>query len=123
MRRSWAAVWSVSTSIATPRRASSGSTSAMLPTSPTDSACRSRFAPLDAPQRVVEIVGHHVAVAGLDAPADAARIDVDAEKCGPVHGRGQRLRPAHAAEAAGDDQPARRAMPPKCLRAQAANVS
>ena len=36
-----------------------------------------------------------------------ARIDVDARKAAAVHGGGQRLRSAHAAQARGDDQPAR----------------
>ena len=55
-------------------------------------------------QRFVEIVDHHVAVAGLHAPLDALRIDVDAEKRRAVQRRGQRLRAAHPAHSAGRDQ-------------------
>ena len=50
---------------------------------------------------------HPVAVPGFDPAADALRVDVDAEEGCAVHGRGQRLRAAHAAEAGGDHQPAR----------------
>ena len=41
---SCALVWSVTTSIGTPRRSSSGKTSAALPTTPTDQARRSALA-------------------------------------------------------------------------------
>ena len=55
-------------------------------------------------QRFVEIVDHHVAVAGLHAALDALRIDVDAEKRGAVQRGGQRLRATHSAHAAAGDQ-------------------
>ena len=55
-------------------------------------------------QRLVEIVDHHVAVAGFDAPLDALGIDVDSEKRRAVQRRRQRLRAAHAAHAAAHDQ-------------------
>jgi len=41
---SWALVWSVTMSIGTPRRNSSGKTSAALPTMPTDRAAPASFA-------------------------------------------------------------------------------
>ncbi len=53
---------------------------------------------------LVERIRHAVAVARLDALADARGVDVDAQKRRAVHGRGQRLRAAHAAEPAGDDE-------------------
>src|ERR1035437_859109 len=43
-------------------------------------------------------------MAGAQALLDALGIDLDAEVARARHGRGQRLRAAHAAHAAGDDQ-------------------
>ena len=57
-------------STSTPRRSSSGSTSAALPTTPTDSARPSRFAAVDPVERVVQGVGDGVEVAGLDPAAE-----------------------------------------------------
>ena len=54
-------------------------------------------------QRFVEIVDHHIAIAGLDAALDAFRINVDAEKCGAIQRGGERLRAAHAAHSAAGD--------------------
>ena len=51
-------------------------------------------------ERVVEVGRDLVEVAGLEPALDArVRIDLDAEHDAPVHGGGQRLRAAHAAEA------------------------
>src|SRR5205814_341492 len=47
-----------------------------------------------------------IEVAGVQAALDAGRVDVDAEEGGGVHGGGQRLGAAHAAEARGQHQPA-----------------
>ena len=55
-------------------------------------------------QRLVEIVDHHVAIAGLHAALDAFRIDVDAEKRRAIESCGERLRAAHSAHAAADDE-------------------
>ena len=51
---------------------------------------------------VVEVVGHLVQVAGLEPALDAVAVDVDAQRHAVVHGDGQRLRAAHAAEAGGE---------------------
>src|SRR5207248_2624443 len=56
--------------------------------------------------RLVDVVRHAVEIAGVQPAFEANRVDVGAEKGGAVHGGGQRLCPAHAAEAAGDDDPA-----------------
>ncbi len=55
-------------------------------------------------QGFVERGDHEVAVAGLEALLDAFGIDINPEKRGAGHGCGQRLRAAHAAHAAADDQ-------------------
>ena len=96
----------MSTSGTTPRRTSSGSTSAMLPTSPTESGRRRARASSSSAERGVQIVLEPVAVAGLDPAADARLVHVHAEERGAVHRGGERLRAAHAAQAAGDHQPA-----------------
>ena len=60
--------------------------------------------------RVVEIVGLLVEVAGLEPAADPLRIDLDAEGDPVVHGHRQRLGAAHAAEPRGQrDRPGERA--------------
>src|SRR5215813_4261441 len=59
---------------------------------------------VDFVERVVEVVTDLVAVTGLKTLLNARRIDVDAQKTRAVHGRGQRLRAAHPAHPAGDDQ-------------------
>src|SRR5205823_9525580 len=58
-----------------------------------------RAAGLDAAKRGVEIRGDLVEVAGVEPTLDARRIDLDAEEHAAGHGRGERLRAAHAAEA------------------------
>jgi long-chain acyl-CoA synthetase len=55
-------------------------------------------------QRFVEVVDHHVAVAGLDAALDAFRVHVDPEKRTAVERRRERLRAAHPAQPARDNQ-------------------
>ena len=55
-------------------------------------------------QSFVEAGDHDVAVAALHAALDALRIDINAEKRRAVHRCGERLRPAHAAHAAGYDE-------------------
>ena len=55
-------------------------------------------------QRFVERVHHEIAIAGAQALLDTLGIDLDAEVAGARHGRSQRLRAAHAAHAARDDQ-------------------
>jgi hypothetical protein len=47
-----------------------------------------------------------VAVAGLQALLDARRVDLHAEDRAAVHGRGERLRPAHPAESGGEHEAA-----------------
>ena len=53
-------------------------------------------------QRLVEVVDANVAIARADAPLDALRVHLDAEKRRAVERGGERLRPAHAAHPAGD---------------------
>ena len=55
-------------------------------------------------ERLVERVGGDVHVRGLEAPLDAVRVDLDAERDAAGHGDGERLRAAHAAEAGRQDQ-------------------
>jgi hypothetical protein len=57
-------------------------------------------------QRFVERTGHPIAVAGFHAPLNPPRIDFDREANAAVERDRQRLRAAHAAEAAGDHEPA-----------------
>ena len=62
---------------------------------------------LDDCQRLVEVVARAVEIAGPPAELDLARLDLDADDRGARHGRGQRLRAAHAAQSAGEIEPAR----------------
>ena len=84
---------------ARPSSASRGSTSAALPSS----ADRQRVAVgpgrLGPRQGVVEVVGGHVEVAGLEPAPDAVGVDLDDDGHAAVHGHGQRLGAAHAPEA------------------------
>ena len=52
------------------------------------------------------VSGGDVHVGGLEAPLDAVRVDLDAERDAAGHGDGERLRAAHAAEAGRQDEPA-----------------
>ncbi len=55
----------------------------------------------DARQRVVQVVGLLVDVAGAQAEIDAALLAFDVQRAGAGQRRGQRLRAAHAAQAGG----------------------
>ena len=68
---SWALVWSVTMSAGKPASSSRGSTSAALPTTPTDSARALVAGAACSGDGVVEVVGDLVEVAGLDASLDA----------------------------------------------------
>jgi len=70
---SWAEVWSVTMSISTPRRSSSGNTSAAFPSTPMESARPSRLA---SRARATPRPGcrHSVEVARLQTAADAGRV-------------------------------------------------
>ena len=57
----------------------------------------------DPGQRVVEVAGLLVEVARAQAEVDPALLALDGERDGAGEGRGERLRPAHAAEAGGED--------------------
>ena len=107
-----------------PRATSAGSTSAALPSRPIERgdavARRSARARVD---RLVQVVGALVEVAGRQALLDARRIDLDDQRDAAVHRDGQRLGAAHAAEAGGDDDACRASVPPKCRRASSASVS
>ena len=87
----------------TPRRTSSGNTSAALPSRPTEIGFLSRHDLLDHRERLVEVFGLRVEVAGLQPHLDAARLALDGEARGAGHRRRERLRAAHAAEAGGQD--------------------
>ena len=65
-----------------------------------------RLPALDALERLVEVVGALVDVARRQPAFDAGAVDLDHERDAAVHGDGERLRAAHAAETGGDDQPA-----------------
>src|SRR5262249_33695842 len=70
-------------------------------------------------ERLLDVVGQAVEIAALEPAFDARGIDFDAEECGPVHGRRERLSATHPAEARGDDQPPRERtaeMPPGARR-------
>ena len=64
-------------------------------------ACRLRL--LDDRQRLVEVVGLAVEIAGLQPHLDAGRLAFDRQHRGARHGGGERLGAAHAAEPAGQD--------------------
>ena len=100
---SCAEVWSVTTSGRTPRRASSGKMSAALPSRPTDSGFFSAHDRSIIGERLVERLGLHVEILGLEPHLDAARLALHRQHRGAGHHGGQRLRPAHAAEAGGED--------------------
>ena len=91
--------------MSTPRRSSSGSTVAQLPTTARPTAPGARPWPA-APTRtaVVQVGGHLVEVAVLDPAPQPRLVDVDDEADAAVQGDGQRLRAAHAAAAAGHGQ-------------------
>ncbi len=90
-----------------PRRTISGNTSAALPSRPTEigfpALCeRSTISSASSIERRLG-----VEVAGLQPELDAARLALDGDHRGAGQGRGERLRAAHAAEAAGQDPFAR----------------
>ena len=58
---------------------------------------------LDARQRVVQVRGLLVEVAGAQAEVDARLLALDVQAARAGEGRGQRLRAAHAAQAGGED--------------------
>ena len=77
---------------------------AQLPTRPTRQRAPLGLGPLAAGDRVVEVVGHLVEVAVLDAAVQARRVDVDDQADAVVQRHRERLRAAHAAAAAGDGE-------------------
>ena len=98
---SWAEVWSVTRSGCQPRRTSSGSTSAALAISAMLRASPAARQASTLRDRRVQVVGHLVDVAGGVASLGAGWVDLDGQAGALVHGHGQRLRPAHAAQAGG----------------------
>ena len=96
----------MTTSTWTPRRASSGSTSAALPSSPIESGRLLARGGVEARERVVEVGRALVQVAGLDAALDPLQVGLDAQRGAAAHRDRQRLRAAHAAEPGGHDQAA-----------------
>ena len=94
-------VWSVTRSGRTPRRTISGTTSAALPSSPTETGvCRARASIAPAPRRGRAPAGRG---SGAQAHVDARLAAFDREHRGARHRRRQRLRAAHAAQARGQD--------------------
>ena len=90
----------------TPRRTSSGSTSAAFPTRPTDRLLsRLLLRRTDPLERLVQRAGLAIAVPGGHTFIYARLVHLDAEQDGAVHRRGQGLGAAHAAQAGGDHQP------------------
>ena len=104
-----------------PRRTSSGSTSAALPTTPRERPSL-LLAAVDRAIASSRSCGELVEVAGLEPALGAGLVDLDDERGAVVHRRRQRLRAAHPAEAGGDDG-VPRSEPPKCWRAASAKVS
>ena len=89
----------MTTSIGAFISSSCGNSSAALPSTPIDSGRRSSRAAIARADGVLEGVGLLVEVAVLDAAGDPRLVDVDADRDAVVHGDGERLRAAHAAEA------------------------
>ena len=87
----------------TPRRTSSGSISAALPSTPTESGLRVAARALDHRQRFVQVLCLGVEIAGLEPHLDARRLAFDRQQRCARHGRGERLRAAHAAEPGGEN--------------------
>ena len=85
----------------TPRRTSSGSTSAALRAQRDGNRAAFGRVALDAREGVVEIGGLLVDVARLQAEIDAALLAFDVQRARARQRRGERLRAAHAAEAGG----------------------
>ena len=75
-----------------------------MPTSPTESARPSRRADSQSLSASSRFSRQRVAIARFDAALDAAAVDVDGQDDAAVEGDGERLRAAHAAHAAGDDE-------------------
>ena len=91
-------------STATPRRSSSGTSVAALPTTPTESARRCALAASASATRLIQRGGDLVQVAVLHPAGKPGRVDVDDQADAAVHGHGQRLRSAHAAAARGQGE-------------------
>ena len=108
----------------TPRATSAGSTSAALPTRPTE-----RAAPVARPvaTSVERLVERRRRLRRDTASASRRSMRCGStsthEDRGAVHRRRQRLGAAHAAEAGGDDESGRSAMPPKCRARQRRRTS
>ena len=71
-----------------------------VPTRATECRCRSRRQPSTVCERLVEVVGQLVEVAGIEALAGARLVHLDDERGSAVHRDRQRLGAAHAAQAA-----------------------
>ena len=69
-----------------------------------DSGLRRRHRVFRQLERLVQRVRGDVHVRGLQAPLDAVRVDLHAERDAAGHGDGQRLRAAHAAQAGREHQ-------------------
>ena len=97
----------MSTSGVTPRATSAGSdVGGVARARAIERATRSRVQRPTRVERLVEAVGGFVEIARREAPRDPLRIDLDDERGGAVHRRGERLGAAHPAEPGGDDEPA-----------------
>jgi len=69
-----------------------------------DGLCFAGLCPaLDHVKRFVDTVGAFIDVSGAEAEIDPVRVAFDCEATGAGHGRGERLRSAHSAKAAGED--------------------
>jgi hypothetical protein len=121
---SWALVWSVTTSGRTPRRTSSGKTSAALPSRPTDRARLAFRRPVDRAKGVVERPRRlDVEVAGLQPASRCAALAFYGQHAGAGHGRGQAAarRPCRPEPPVRIHLPVR--SPPKCCRPTSTKVS
>ncbi len=106
----------MTTSMCTPRRASSGSTSAALPSSPIDSGRPCLHGSVEASERVVEVGRALVQVTACDPPLDPLQVHLDAQRGAAAHRDREWLCAAHAAEPGGHDQAAAQVSPEALAR-------
>ena len=120
---SWAEVWSVTHVRRTPRRTSSGKTSAALPSSPTETGRPSRFEASMSASASSRVVGLAVEVAGLQRACRCAtrRTRPRSSRSPPWSPRAAARRPCRRGPAVRIQRPA--GSPPKCWSAIEKNVS
>ena len=97
--------WSGRTmSIGTPRRNSSGKTSAQFPTTPIEVARRSALAATARDTASIKIIGDLVEIAMINSALQPGSVDIDDQADTLVQRHSQRLGPAHPAATASEGQ-------------------